>query len=164
MRKELSSNRPCVLHMAFGHPTPLPISNVGTFWAKGISQYVPWGHCSCPSACVCFLLSRLVRRQLRSGTAAAVGWWGVAGAAAASGERVPGRGAATGPAHHPPSACSRHTTTTTTSGTRCCQHSTTCPMQQVRVGRGWAGGQLYPPLGRGTLTLSPRHPALSTSS
>lgn len=90
----------------------------------------------------------------------AVGWWGVAGAAAVLEERVQGRGAATGPARHPPSACSQRITTTTTSGTRCCQRSTTCPMQQVRVGLGWAGGQLHLPLGHRTLTLSPRCLAL----
>lgn len=80
---------------------------------------------------------------------AAVGWWGAAGAAAASGERARGRGAATGPARRPPSACSRRITTTTTSGTRCCRHSTTCPMQQVRAGLGW--GELHLPLGCGTV-------------
>lgn len=64
----------------------------------------------------------------------AVGWWGAAGAAAALGERVQGRGAVTGPAHRPRSACCQRITTTTTSATRCCQRSTTCPMQQVRVG------------------------------
>lgn len=86
----------------------------------------------------------------------AVGWWGAVGAAAALEERAQGRGAVTGPARRPRSACSPHITTTTTSGTRCCQHSTTCPMQQVRVGLGWAGGELHLPLGHESLTLSPR--------